>query len=126
LRDFPQVFRILQQKIPVRFEDDGSALARRVIQQLRKSSRFREDPAGFRIVVRDQDKTLKLEMYQLANVLHFEALLPKKDAEEQILARAGRRFHQWLMSPGLDLSDVEINSLLAVPSSETPGNLGTR
>src|SRR5262249_46839157 len=62
LHDFPQVFRMLDIAIPVRVQAEGGTLADQVATKLRQSPRFRADPHGFLIHVKQAGKKLKLSM----------------------------------------------------------------
>jgi tetratricopeptide (TPR) repeat protein len=111
LRDFPQVFRILKIAIPVHVEDDGSPLARELTRCLFLSPCFREDPAGFAITVQSTSDGLTFSLTRQGGANHFEASVPLGDSDSQVVASAVRRFHERLMSPLLDLTEVDVNAL---------------
>jgi tetratricopeptide (TPR) repeat protein len=117
LRDFPAVFRLLKISIPVRVEDDGSPLARRLAGRVLHSPRFRKDPAGFRMVIGCDGERVTLQMYRAAQVQHFEADAPVEGAGDDAVATGLKRLHERMMSPMLDLTAVDINSLDGAPAA---------
>jgi tetratricopeptide (TPR) repeat protein len=111
LRDFPQVFRLLDVTIPVHVKDDGSKLAQRLSDHLKRSPRFRIEPNGFPILVSRDDEKLTMSLFRDEDDLHVEAAVPIEGKTDELIAAAFRRFHQRMMSPALDLTAVEINSV---------------
>jgi tetratricopeptide (TPR) repeat protein len=116
LRDFPQAFRLLGTAIPVKVEHDGSAPASDLAARLLRSPRFAEAPDGFRVVIRTEGGKLMVEMFRAAGERHCQvsvALSGKADAVADTL----KELHRKVMSPALDLSQVDINSLDGSPST---------
>jgi tetratricopeptide (TPR) repeat protein len=102
LADFPSVTRMLDLAIPVRIEDDGSDAARRLAEAIARSPRFRRDPEGRPVRVWTEGAQLRFAMEG-----HFE---PDGSPDGTVTA-ALRRFHQRVMSPRVDLTPIQINSL---------------
>lgn len=116
LSSFPQVFRLLKTRIPVHVEHDGSPLAQRLAQRLLRCPRFLEDRAGFLIMVKTRGNHLTFEMYRLAKARHFEGSVPIAGEEDAVIEAATERFFERLMSPAIELTQVEINSLDGSPT----------
>jgi hypothetical protein len=113
LRDFPEMFRLLHLNIPVRIEHDGSPEACRLAEQVLRSPRFREDDAGFRIVIGRSDSQLTITLFGLEQAVHCRVTV--SCAGDDPVAAALHRFHARLMSPVLDLNATDVNSLGALP-----------
>jgi hypothetical protein len=117
LRDFPAVFRLLKIAVPVQIEDDGSPLARRLAGRVLSSPRFRGDPAGFLIVIGSDGERVTLQMFRAGQAHHFEAEVPVEGDADHVVAAGLRRLHERMMSPMLDLTAVDINSLDGAPAA---------
>ena len=113
LRDFPEVFRLLHLSIPVRIEDDGSPAARRLAEQLLRSPRFRQDSAGFRIVLGSEGGQLTFALYGPDQAALFQDGVPLDGGDPATAAL--QRFHVRMMSPVLDLSETDVNTLAGPP-----------
>jgi tetratricopeptide (TPR) repeat protein len=117
LRDFPEAFRLLKLSIPARVEDDGSPAARLLARRLLSSPRFVQNRSGFRLVVRSAGGRLTVEMFRMAGERHCEISVPASGNEDEVAAVALRQLHERVMSPTLDLSQIDINSLDGSPSA---------
>ncbi|HVS34684.1 MAG TPA: hypothetical protein VMS17_03820 [Gemmataceae bacterium] len=120
LQDFPEVFRLLHLSIPVRIEQDGSAQAARLADALLRSPRFREDPAGLRIVLAGGGGQLHFALYGADQSVQSEGAVPLGSD----LAAALQRFHALMMSPVLDLTDADVNTLAAPPKRDSAATGG--
>ena len=110
LRDFPNVFRLLGLRLPIRIEDDGSPLARSVATQLLASARFRADPNGFLVQVRVVDDRITMNLQRTETERHVQVEVPVgKNADPATTATT--RFHERVLSPQLDLSVVDVNAV---------------
>jgi tetratricopeptide (TPR) repeat protein len=116
LRDFPQAFRLLGTAIPVKVEHDGSALASDLAGRLLRSPRFAAAPDGFRVAIRSEDGKLIVEMFRAAGERHCQVGVTLSGQADAV-ADALRQLHRKMMSPTLDLSQVDINSLDGSPSA---------
>jgi tetratricopeptide (TPR) repeat protein len=114
---FPGALRLLKTAVPVHIEHDGSPLAERVAAMLLRSPRLRSDTAGFPISIKCQDGSVQLEMLRLNQVSHLKQSISVDEDEEKTIATVYRKFHQRLLSPALELSEVEINDLDESPSA---------
>jgi hypothetical protein len=124
LRDFPEAFRLLQLTIPVSIEHDGSPEARLLAEQLLRSPRFRADPAGFRAVLRRVGGRLRMALFRAGQEVHFEAAVSVGGDGDP--AAALRRFHVRMMSPVLDLSATDVNTVGGLPvKQDEAGTRGT-
>lgn len=110
LRDFPQVFRMLGFRIPVRIEDDGTPLSRQVATQLLRSPTFRQDANGFRVAVRQTGETRTMSLARGDQEVHVQFDIDVTGDLVKDIAAASARFHDRVMSPVLDLTPVQINS----------------
>jgi tetratricopeptide (TPR) repeat protein len=108
LSDGPQMFRALGIALPVRIEHDNTPMAAQLVRQLLASPRCRDDQAGFKVVIQTAGDQLRFAMYR-GEALHFQGSVQVKEADT--VARAMKRFHEHLMSPLMDLSQSQINSL---------------
>jgi tetratricopeptide (TPR) repeat protein len=117
MADFPQVFRLLETRIPVRVQDDGSPLARALAGRLLASCRFVDDRDGFSIVIHRDENRLAFEMFRLGKARHFTDSVPIGKDGRQAVQAAVERFYQRLMSPTLDLTQIAINSLDGSPAA---------
>jgi tetratricopeptide (TPR) repeat protein len=111
LADFPQAFRLLGFRVPIRVEDDGNPLARAVSTRLQRSPRFRNDPDGFRVQIRVEGDRLLLAMYRAEKLCHVQFEFPAAGDPERTATAACTRFHERMTSPLLDLTTVDINAL---------------
>jgi tetratricopeptide (TPR) repeat protein len=109
LADSPQALRLIRVALPVRVQHDGSPLARRVAECLLRSPRFREDPAGFPVVINTRGGKVVLELSRLGGGRHFQEAVPAAGEEEEVVKAAVKGFHQKLMSPTLTLTAADIN-----------------
>jgi tetratricopeptide (TPR) repeat protein len=127
LHDFPQVFRMLDIAIPVRVQAEGGTLAEQVATKLRQSPRFRVDPHGFVIRVKQAGKKLKLSMRSglTGEDRHFEAEVATRGEPDEVVATAYRRVHERMMSPWLELTAVQINALEIVVLTPPPAATGS-
>jgi tetratricopeptide (TPR) repeat protein len=116
LVDFPAASRLLQVAIPVRIEDDGSPLAQGLSRQLVRSPRFVQDPAGLRVVLKTEAGQLAFALYREGETLHFTERVPTEGQPEEVIAAAGKQFHERLTSPSFRLTLLQINSLGGRPS----------
>jgi tetratricopeptide (TPR) repeat protein len=117
LCDFPGAFRLLGTAVPVRVEHDGSPLARAFAGRVTASPRFTEAADGFRLAVRGGNGKLTVELFRLAGQQHCAASVPARGADNEVIAAAMRRLHNRMMSPALDLTQIDINSLEGSPSA---------
>jgi hypothetical protein len=81
------------------------------------SPRFIEDRDGFSIVIHTDGDRLAFEMFRLGKARHFAESVPVGEDGQQVVQAAAERFYQRLMSPTLDLTQVEINSLDGSPAA---------
>ncbi len=118
LSGFPGVTRLLDLSIPVKIEHDGSAAGRRLAEALARSPRFRSDPEGFPVRVWSDGARLWFEMALAEGRRHFgpEGVALESNAEAAVSAGL-RRFHQRVMSPQVDLTAAQINSLDGLQSA---------
>jgi tetratricopeptide (TPR) repeat protein len=116
LGSFPQVFRLLKARIPVHIEDDGSPLAQALARRLRGCARFFDEDRGLPIAIKTRGNHLTFEMFRLGKARHFEGSVPIAGDDSAVIERAAQRFFERLMSPAIDLTQVEINSLDGSPA----------
>lgn len=122
LTDFPQVFRLLGIALPVKIQDDGSPLAKRVAEALRRSPRFVESSGGFPITVNSAEGVLAIAMFRLGGTRHFDTTVPARGEAEDVVVAAVTKMHDRLASPTIDMSQIEINSLDGSPVAEQARN----
>jgi tetratricopeptide (TPR) repeat protein len=122
LRDCPAVFRMYRVAIPVGLSDDGTPLARALGRRILASPRFRNDPAGFPVILRTAGGQLTFELSRLGQARHCADSVGTEGAAAEVVATACHRLHQRLMSPLLDLKPIDVNflegSLFAAPPGE--------
>jgi hypothetical protein len=119
LIEFPAALRVQGLAIPATIRDDGSPLARRVAKTLASSPRLRSSQRGFVVRIEASGESLSLSVIRPDGQRHFERAIPAVDDPAQVVAAASKIFHECLLSPGMRLSVVEINSLDGVPLDDT-------
>lgn len=118
LRDCPAVVRLVGVVLPVQITDDGSPLAARTARLLRASPRFEADADAFAIKVLSAGERVGWEMTLRTGTRFFEGGVPAGKDADAVPAQAAAAFFRQLMSPTLDLTQVQINSLDGSPSAQ--------
>ncbi len=115
LRDFPQAFRLLDIRIPIRLSHGESDLERRIAATLASSSRFIENELGFEVVVgRIGDEQLAIEMFRSDRSRHLELEVPIS-SDEGFIEATVEQFHQEFFQPLVELTQADLGSLDGSP-----------
>jgi tetratricopeptide (TPR) repeat protein len=115
--DLPNMLRLTRTAVPARIEDDGSPTARLLAQILQASPRLRADSGGFAISIKSAAGRLSFTMFRLTRARHFDDSVPAGGTPEQTAAAAFVKFHERLMAPAIDLTQLDINSLDGSPTA---------
>ena len=115
LEEFPAVLRIRGLAIPASIKHDGSPLARSLAETLADSPRIQPGRRGFVVEINASSSELSIAVTRPDGLRQFEATVPAVDLPARVVASAAKMFHERLMSPGIQLSSTEINSLDGVP-----------
>jgi len=107
----PAVFRLLDLAIPLAIAEDGSPLAIEWASHLLDSPRFEGHPNGFVLVARTTDDELSFELFRTGNIRVCQGSTPAAGQDDRVLQAATRRLLARMMSPQLDLTSTDINSL---------------
>ena len=83
----------------------------------RRSPTLRIQPGrrGFVVEINASSSELSIAVTRPDGLRQFEATVPAVDLPARVVASAAKMFHERLMSPGIQLSSTEINSLDGVP-----------
>ena len=117
LADFPHMLRLTRMVVPLQIEDDGSPAARLLAQKLSASPRLRSDPAGFAVAIHASTERLSFTMFGSAKARHFEDSVSLDESPDRAASAAFEKFHEHLMAPALDLTQIDINSLDSSPTA---------
>jgi len=116
LANAPIVFRLTRIAIPARFDNDGSPLAVSVLDRLRRSPRFRNDPAGFPISIATEGERIRIRMHR-DDTIHCDEVLAAADSGDDPVTAAVAAIHQRVLSPTARLTAIEVNSLDDSPAA---------
>ena len=111
LSSSPIVFRLLDVPIPVAVSVDSSPLARRAADRILMSPRFRADPRGFPLNVRTNDDQLVFELQRPNKRSHCRDAVAASGSADTVVATALERLIARVMSLGLEITPVDINTL---------------
>ena len=112
LASCPVVFRLLDVAIPIETVEDGSLLARSWAERILSASYlFRRHPRGFTLSLDAADNKLTFRLFRMKSIQHCEGSMPIAAGEDELLASACARLVSRLMSPNLELTATDINSL---------------
>ncbi len=127
LSECPAVFRLLDVAIPIVIAEDGQPLSKRWSRLILNSPRFVGHPKGFLVVLRATNDDLSFEFFRPENVRYCQDTIVMQEVEDERLAFATRRLIARIISPQLDLTIADINSLenglYSIPSSSETDRL---
>ena len=114
LGDFPAALRLLNIAIPVRLEDDGDPLSRRLAAALADSKLLRRDDGGFALRVSRQGDSLVVKMASGNGETRLTVSAAADKGEDRQIEAALQQLAETLLSPWLNLTPVQINGLARV------------
>jgi tetratricopeptide (TPR) repeat protein len=117
LVDFPAVFALLGLPIPARIETEAGGLAARLAEVWKRSPLFEEDASGFPIRISVEGHRVSLEMFRLGDARHVEVSEESTANAEESVRRIAESFAAAVLSPRLDLTQSDINSLDGSPAA---------
>jgi hypothetical protein len=113
------VFRRLGTSIPVDISSGGGALSSRAAGYLRNSPRFFSSGSGFKVVVEDGATGLRATLTDPHGTRLASVTSPAKNNPDETVRAFCARFHEFVFSARLDLSQSDINSLNGSTASTT-------
>jgi hypothetical protein len=111
LRTAPCTFRSLDLAVPVVILGDGSDPSARVAQRVLASPRFREHPQGFPLKLRTEKGKVMFTLSRLDGTDACSGFVAATGEPDEVAAAACLRLHARLLSPTLDLTPTDVNSL---------------
>jgi hypothetical protein len=107
----PYLLRMLNVSLPVVVGEDGTPLASEMARRVLASPRFRGDVQGFKLLLRTEGDQLTFELFRANSIRHCQGAVSTAYAEDVVVSDAIHRLIGRMMSPVLDLTTTEINSL---------------
>jgi hypothetical protein len=115
IADFPQAFRLLDIRVPIRVTHPGTERESKVALLLASSSRFFESDDGYEIGVRSlDDQQLLIEMFLNDRSRHLELVVPISQADG-FSETTVDQFHQKFFQPLVELTQTDLGSLDGSP-----------
>ncbi len=114
LEDFPAIFRLMDYSLPVTVKYQDNDLAEDIADALLRSPRFHSEDAGLTIKITTQEDGARLCLYRAMDALHGCTTVKAQEDDEDdnaLTVRASSQFHDYVMSPKLDLSQADVRSL---------------
>jgi tetratricopeptide (TPR) repeat protein len=115
LQDFPAAFRLHGTALPVQIQNADQTTSSMLAKALRSSPRLRDVDRGFRLEVSLIDETLnyRLLRHDGTQILDERVIVDAK--ADSVIASAVAAIHERLLSPTVDLTQRDIDSLDGSP-----------
>jgi tetratricopeptide (TPR) repeat protein len=105
------MFRRLGIRLPVAVTSSGGSQASRAAGYLRNSPRFFSDSNGFKVHVTEGAAGLSATVSDFRGTRIAEVTSPAKNTSDETVRAFCARFHEYVFSARMDLSQSDINSL---------------
>jgi len=115
LSDFPQAFRLLGIRVPIRMTDRLASDSHSIAATLAGSSRFFESDRGYEIIVRPfENQQMLIEMFRNDQSRHME-LVVSIAADDGFAETTVDQFHEKFFQPLVELTQTDLGSLDGSP-----------
>ncbi len=113
------VFRRLGMEIPASIESNGGSMAGKAAGYLRNSPRFFGSTQGFKVVISEGGAGLSAVVTDVHGTQLATVSSPAKNTPDETVRAFCARFHEYVFSARLDLSQTDINSLNGSTAAST-------